>query len=482
MAGSAFQTGESKIRPGVYVRTTNIGLPATVGVPLGTVAVLFKSTWGPLASLLTLEPYDMAESSYGTGATMAALQEAFKGGAKRVLAFRLGGAGAVKAAITLKDTTGAPIDAVTITARYEGSRGAAFKAQIRDSLTDALKRELLIYEDTTLRQIVSFTKGALGVGEPQALAAAVLASGSPWITAANIADGTKLLAVLASTTFTTAGVDPTVDGTSYTAGMTALEAPAVSWDVLATDSVDTAIQATLAVYIDRIRGDGRRGMLALGEPTAVALATRQANAAAFNHPAIVYAGNGFADTSGVVIEGYLAACRLAGLIAGQPVTSSVTNLVVQGGASVVGPLTNADIEVSLQNGMIVFTTNSKGQVRVEQGITTLVSLSADQDAGWKKIRRTRTRDNLVARIVAQWDEQVGRVANSDTGRALMIATAQGVVTSMIAEGAIAAGTIGLDAGNPPAGDSAWFIATVDDLDSMEHVYLTFQFRYSPPVA
>jgi len=103
------------------------------------------------------------------------------------------------------------------------------------------------------------------------------------------------------------------------------------------------------------------------------------------------------------------------------------------------------------------------------------------DAGWKKIRRVRTTDNLMDRIVAAWDPLIGKINNSPDGRATLIAAAQGIINKMIAEGALLRGSIFEDPNNPPVGDSAWFVVQVDDLDSAEKVYITFQFRFASPV-
>ena len=308
------------------------------------------------------------------------------------------------------------------------------------------------------------------------MVAAVAASGSPWITATKLADGNKILATVANVPMA-GGVDPTVSGQSYSDGLTALESE--SWNVLAADSEDTAIHATLQTYIDRVRSQGKRGVLVVGEPTSVALATRCANAKAFNDPAVVYVANGFAGSDGATREGYKAAARVAGMIASAPVTSSLTHAIVAGATGIVGALANDDVETAINSGCLVFTANSRGRVQVEYGINTLVSLSADQDAGWKKIRRVRTRDNLIERIVAAWDPLVGAVNNDANGQATLMAAAQTVVNQMIAEGALRAGTISLDPANPPSGESVWFVASVDDLDSAETIYLTFQFRFSP---
>ena len=50
---------------------------------------------------------------------------------------------------------------------------------------------------------------------------------------------------------------------------------------------------------------------------------------------------------------------------------------------------------------------------------------------------------------------------------------------MINEGKLLAGaTFTEDPDNAHEGDSAWFIIQSDDIDSLEMIYLQYQFRYS----
>ncbi len=472
MTGSVFQVGEQKIRPGVYVRVTNIGEPPEAIVPQGIVAALFRSSWGPLGQVTYLENADAVTANFGTNGTIDTAIEAFRGGCRRVVGYRLGSGGA-KAAITLKDTAATPADVVTITAKYEGVRGNNFKVTVRDSLSDATKRELLLYEGTTLLQTVTFAKGA---GEAQALVDAVNASNSPYITATKLADGNGILATVTQQALT-GGQDPTVDGASYSAGLSAIEA--IDWNVLAVDSEDPATHVTAQTYIDRVRNEGKRVLAVVGEPTSVALSTRLANAAAFNDPAIVYVANGFKGSDGVTREGYKAAARVAGMVAAANITDSLTHAVVSNATELAGALTNAEIEQAIQSGALVFTMNSQKQVQIEYGINTFVTVTADLDAGWKKIRRVRTRDNLMDRIAATWDPLVGKINNNPDGRATLVAAGQGIINKMIAEGALLDGKIYEDPNNPASGDSAWFVVQVDDLDSAEKVYITFGFRFAP---
>ena len=103
MAGSIFQVGETKVRPGVYVRVTNIGEPPEAIVPQGTVAVLFKASWGPLEEVVIMESAEAISAVFGKAGdsdTLAVISEAFRGGCRRVVGYRLGAAaGAAKATV-----------------------------------------------------------------------------------------------------------------------------------------------------------------------------------------------------------------------------------------------------------------------------------------------------------------------------------------------------------------------------------------------
>ena len=126
----------------------------------------------------------------------------------------------------------------------------------------------------------------------------------------------------------------------------------------------------------------------------------------------------------------------------------------------------------------MFTVSASGAVWVEQGINTLVTLRSDQDAGWKKIRRTKTRFELIDRININSEGVIGNVNNDDNGRATFLAICNGVGAEMIAEGKLQTFEASESATNLPRGDSAWFNFEVLDNDSMEHIYLTYLFRFA----
>jgi hypothetical protein len=77
------------------------------------------------------------------------------------------------------------------------------------------------------------------------------------------------------------------------------------------------------------------------------------------------------------------------------------------------------------------------------------------------------------------DPKVGRVSADTDGVADIVQAGQRVLDAMVGEAKLLAGALfSEDPANPYTGDSAWFIVQADDIDSLEKIYLQYQFRYS----
>jgi len=472
MAGIVFRSGEQKVRPGVYIRVQNVGQPVVPALPNGIVAAVFRSNWGPIQTPTVIETAEVISEKFGVSASLDMLQEAFRGGCKKIVGVRVGGAGA-PAQVTLTDSNNTPVQVVKITTKYPGTRGNNFTVTIRDSLASTNMKEFLLFEGSTQLLKLTFAKGT---SEPTNLVTVINESGNPYVVAEKLEDGNGTVKNVSNTALQ-GGTDPTITNENVLSALTTLEAE--DWNVLVVDSEDVTLFASIQAYIDRVRESGKRVMAVLSRPTTIDLVTRLDTARSFNDPAIVFVLNGFEYSDGKVVEGYKAAGRVAGMIASADITESLTHAVVSGAVAVKGALSNTDIENAINNGAIAFTYNAQKQVQIEQGITTFITPTADMDMGWRKIRRVRTRDALIDRISATWDSLVGKINNDKNGRATLLAAAQGVINQMVTEGALISGTIYEDPANPPQGDSAWFVIQVDDTDSAEKLYLTFQFRFSP---
>lgn len=473
-----FSIGEKKIRPGEYHRIENeegiiaAGGISAAGARNGIIAGVIKANWGPLGEVVTFVPSTSVKTTYGSGLTENLITEMFDGGSSKGYFVRVGSGGTV-GSITLNDDSTEDVAAVKITAKYVGAR--AFTVSVRDSLTNTNKRECVIYDGTSEFEKITFDKNIEG-SEAAALVAAFASSEN--FKAEKVADGTGKLATITQSAFTP-GTNPTVDNEAYSAALDALEP--FAFNVLCVDTEDSTVHALVKAFVDRIYAAGSYPMAVLSEKpsTTNTVLERMAKAAAFNDSKIIYVLNGGKDTSGNRLEGYINAARIGGIIAAVPANQSTTHYVVSDYAELAEKLTNTQIEAAILSGCLVLTTNSTGQVWIEQGINTLIAPSDDEDEGWKKIRRVKTRFELMQRIGDTVDQLVGKVNNDTDGRAAIIAAGQGIINTMVAEKKLASGTMTEDEANPAKGDSAWFMIAVDDLDSIEKFYLTYRFRFAP---
>lgn len=471
--GAFFTPGEQKARPGAFIRVSSAVTAGAAELPAGVCAAVFKADWGPLGVAVEIDSDSEREVKYGaasatSGADLVTQELA---AAKKVVAVRVG-TGGTKASKTLQDTTGTPVNVITCTAKYAGTR--ALTVTIRDSAADATKREFIVYEGTRVRQIITFTKGT---GEIDSLIAAWTAAGSDWVDLAKLAAGNGVMAAITQSSLT-GGANPTITNGDYTTALSVIES--ANWDVVACDSTDNSVHVLLSAYLARVYSDGKMVRGVVAETTSIAIATRMTNAAAFNSYLMHYVLNPYNNAAGTKVDGYQLAGRIAGMIAAAPANASLTHQAISGAATLAETLTNAQIEAAIAKGCLVLSYNAAGAVMIEYGINTLVTLASDQDAGWKKIRRTSTRFELLKRATAVADPLIGTVDNSADGRATICAAIQGIINAMIGEGKLlAGGSCVVDPDNPPAGDSAWFKIAVDDLDSAEKLYFAFGFRFAP---
>lgn len=132
------------------------------------------------------------------------------------------------------------------------------------------------------------------------------------------------------------------------------------------------------------------------------------------------------------------------------------------------------------SGMILFSKSSDGQIWFDSGVTTLVAPDENQDAGWKKLKRTKVRNELMHRLDVIMERLIGKVNCDDNGIADVLQAGMGLLKDMAREKKILDGaTFTLDAENPKTSDSAWFVVEADDIDSLEKIYLHYRFSNMP---
>ncbi len=465
MAGT-FILGETKVRPGSYFNIQKKGGNAAAGIMNGVTAVIFKADFGPLNTAVELSAEDGYEQTFGTGLTTDAIREAIAGGAKTIIACRVGNGG-TQGTIALKDT--AKEDALSITAKYPGDKD--FTVTVREKLSDSTLKECIFYTGTTEFEKVEFVSGE---GEAKALVDA-LASSKNFKAELKPDKESALLAIVSQSAFTK-GTNPQTTTGDYSNAFAQVEP--YEFNTICLDTEDTEIHLLLQSFVNRIFDAGSLAQAVVAEKHTVELETRIKHAAAFNDEKMNYVLNAWVDEQGTAIDGYQTAARIAGMIGAVAANSSLTHTVISGFTEILEKLTNTDMISAEKRGCIVLSYNKAKQVWIDNAINTLITPANNQDDGWKKIRRVKTRFELIRRINTTTDDLVGKVDNDNNGRATVISQIQGVGDSMREEGKLIACAVTESSAYKADGDSAWFDIDVIDKDSMEHIYLTFLFRFS----
>lgn len=458
--------GETKVRPGSYFNIQKVGTNAAASIISGVTAVIFKSDFGPLNQAVELNAEDGYTDTFGNGGTTDAMQEAINGGARTIIACRVGNGG-TPATITLNDSEGEA--AVTITALYPGKK--AFTATIREKLSDNTVKECIVFSGTTEFEKVEF---AVGTGEATALVEAFANSKK---FKAQVTLGQEQAEMLnVSQSLFTAGTDPQVTTSDYSNAFAQIEA--FDFNTICVDTEEPAVHILLQSFMNRVFNAGILAMAVVAEKHTVELETRQAHAAAFNDEKMHYVLNAHVSEQGIEIDGYQTAARFAGLIGACASNSSLTHTVINGFTEILERLTNSQIVAAEKMGCLVLTYNSSKQVWLDNAINTLILPSENQDDGWKKIRRVKTRYELIRRMNMTADNLVGKVDNDTNGRATVISQLQAVANSMVAEGKLTSCTVSESSVYRADVDSAWFEIAVIDKDSIEHIYFTYKFQFS----
>lgn len=465
MAGT-FILGEQKVRPGAYFNIRKVGNNAVAGAINGVTAVIFKADFGPLNQITELSASDGYSKIFGTAGTTDAIREAIAGGAKTILAIRLGDGGA-KSSTVLKDTDGET--AVTIEPKYAGSK--AFTVTVREKLTDPTLKECIIYAGESTFEKLTFAAGA---GEAKALADAFTSASS---FTARVAEGKDeaIIEAVSQQAFE-GGADPTVNVEDYSNAF--VEAETFEFNTICLDTEDTAVMLLLQSFLARIFDAGSFGMAVVAEKHTVDLDERIAHAVAFNDEKMHYVLNAYVEEQGTPIDGYQTAARIAGMIGAVECNSSLTHTVIPGFSKILDKLTNTQIIAAEKKGCIVLDYNKYKQTWIDYAINTLVTPADNQDDGWKKIRRVKTRFELMRRINETADALVGKVDNDINGRKTVVSALSDVGEAMVEEGKIISCEIVESSTYKADGDSAWFDIAVIDKDSMEHIYMTYIFQYS----
>jgi len=471
-------------RPGVYLNFIGAAQAAVQVGAQGTVAIPVTADWGLLNGITDVVNEGQINDAFGTGGNASLLvAQALRGGASKVRAYRIGVSGtAAKASLTLND--GVAAAANVLTAKYEGARANGFTIKVAVNAVDAAKKDVSIIEAGNTLEI--FTVATNDELTNQISGSVSGINASRYVTATTSGASGRTLANITGTLMTGGNSGTSVTTTEYGNALTALEV--YDWNLLVPgDTTNTSIQTTVRTYIDRIRSEGHKAMAVMGGQSVAGFSsasfTTELNTMITNaqststgqHEAVVMVFPGIVDElSNVSLSGAQSAARVAGMIAKNGFTGSITKEDT-GAAGVTYRMVNADVKRALQGGLLVFTVD--GDVtRVESGINTLTTFSTAKPRDFRKIRLIRANDAVAETISDSLASFViGEVNNDSVGQNFVLNMLTESLSVFRQAGAIESGfTVAPDTARNITADPDEFFAIVayTPIDSIEKIFIT----------
>lgn len=466
------QTTDPSQRPGLYENIVAKAAALIGGGTSGVVAIPITADWGPLrvatdvfSEADLLNKFGLAT---GAGTGFYAVREALRGGAVKVIAFRMGAAAAAKATRILLDATAGT--AITLTALYEGARANGFTIDVVTNALNGANKDVKISEGGVVLE--TFTGGTNAAIVAQIMGTAAGSVASKYVTA--VAGGGTFVTNVAGAAMTGGNSGLAVLAGDYTVAQAALE-PLV-WDTFAAAGVTSApILASIAAWIKGLRDTGEKVMLVLGSALGESQATAVTNALIYNHEGVVYVWPGVVDDAGVTRSGAEFSSRIAGLIAAKGTASgSLTHTTLSYIQKLEYLATNSEIKAALAGGVLTLSGNGAGGFQVEKGITTLTTPGTTVPTTFRKIRIVRITDSIVNAInQAANSSYIGTTLNNEVGQQLVLNAIKAYLDTLIAGGVVKPGyTVGLDPGFTSTADRMYVLIGVTPVDTVDYIFLT----------
>jgi hypothetical protein len=150
-----------------------------------------------------------------------------------------------------------------------------------------------------------------------------------------------------------------------------------------------------------------------------------------------------ATYDGNTINAEVVACRVAGIIAGTPLTMSCTYAPIYDFTDC-SRLSQADLDTAVTAGKLVLMWDGE-KVKICRGVTSFTTTSATQGDSFKKIKLVEAmdmiRDDLLMTIQ---DSYIGRYVNSYDNKCLLISAINSYFAQLASEGVLASGYCEID--------------------------------------
>ncbi|AZS14221.1 phage tail sheath family protein [Paenibacillus lutimineralis] len=438
MAGGTF-TVQNKVRPGVYINFKSEAKALGTLGERGIAAFPAPLPWGKSGiTVLSSETFlEQCLPSLGFQPTDARIRHitAAMAHASKILIYRLGAEGAVKAT--------AKLGTLTATAKYGGKRGNDLQIVIQSSLDYEG-----FFEVKTLLDGEKVDVQTVETAEKLLANEFVEFSGSGALTETA---GTAL----------EGGANGSGGAGEYSDALAAFEAE--DFNVLGIPVDDSAVKQLAVAYTKRLREqEGKKFQTVVYDYPAA------------NYEGVISLKNGIVTGDGLTVEPIYLLWEIAAMEAAANVNESLTYTEIPNAVDVAPKYTNSEIVQALNKGEMVLSVVN-GRVVIEQDINTLTSFTADKDKKFSKNRVLRVLDSMAKDIQSIFSQNcVGKTDNNADGRNLLKGEVISYLDNLQGIGAIQNFDSQSDIEVLPGQDvdAVWIQLAVQPVDSAEKIYMS----------
>jgi hypothetical protein len=482
-----FSKANRPARPGAYVNFEALPRPVIAPNIASIVAIPFIHDWGPFKTPVLVQSFAEWQAYYGLSTDTPgymAVKMAFQGedvpgygGAGAVLAYRFGDSTGAPATKVLQNMT--PAAALTLTAKYPGTKGNDLRVTVQDDPGVTTKDELILLDGTTVLETYVYTDTDVAGLANQINVV------SQWVTAHETITGVKL-GYISGVSLAGGDDGDTPVASDWTDLMSAVEVE--RFGLFAPyDMVDSAIVSSLVAWTQNLNKVGKRFMLVLGGDTDEVVADAISDAQSIQDPNVCRVGVGSVsdsltpDANGdpTVFSTSQLAPRIAGILAARGEAKSITFARLRGIKILNGP-TESEILQAFNGGVIVLARDSNLQspVRIEKALTTW-TLTTDDTRPYIIYRNPKFVRTMhgFEHDLTDWsvDNVIGKLPVNDSTRTACIAQAGAFLKARQETWIVQPGwTVEVDPDPPPSDDDE-FVALLVGIKfgrSVEQVYWT----------
>lgn len=468
MSNGTWIPGEGKERTGLFNWFVSMANYRVSGTKKGIVGIPIKADWGPDNVLVPCEDAGTLENTFGVGGTAYLAQRAFSGSKKykpyRVITYRM-------ASTTAEYAVAIISECIKLTAKYKGNRGNDFKVSVSDNIVSSGQKDICIYEGSTMLK-----RYTVKPDDIDNIVNTINNDSESHIDAIKVKDG--MISDVSTLNFAGGDSGFNVTVNDYLKALAAFET--IYLNTLSLDGVtDESFLTTVKSWHKRVWDAGKMVQIVIGGTHEDDKSPNTGNLRSKNcdHFGLINLIVGGIDSTGNIYSSAEMAPQIAGAIAALPLNKALTYKELEDIVDITVNLSDTEIGVATNAGSLVFFKDINPEtfettVRVERGINTFTSISAEKGEKLRKIKAISTMaaiDYDTGRYALQ--NVIGELDNNDDGKAALLSGIKQYLETLVKDNVISDDIlINLSESMSSDGDMVYLETQAFTIDKIEQIF------------